>query len=196
MTITKLKKTNSIVIDLKDSKIVWLVDAVSDPKMIIPTLPVDTSFVLINPEKPLNAQEFIEWDLVAQELKKERNVVLIFTPGEYEINGVHMRGSGLDSSVHYILETPDATVGIFASTPSDSFIKQYSPIDVLIGRDASLATVQLDLEPFVVVLPSPSEEYAKKSGISEIKEVEKVSVKKIEPAARESTVTMTVYALI
>ena len=43
---------------------------------------------------------------------------------------------------------------------------KYSPIDVIVGRDMALAGVQLDLEPFYVVLATFSEDYQKKSGLS------------------------------
>lgn len=196
MQVTKLKRINAIQIEIKDTKIVWFLDMLSTASELEAMIPESTNIVLVNrAEAFTDAEQVDEWDLASQRIKMHKNAILIFSAGEYRVLDIHLKGSSLDSSIHYVLETPEGTIGLFAAEPSDSFIKQYSPIDVVIGRDMALAGVQIDLEPFYVVLTTLTDEYKKKSGLSEVNSVEKVSIKRIEPAAREGTVSMNVYAL-
>jgi hypothetical protein len=196
VNISKLKKLNLLVLDVADTKVVWFIDPVEDPVEIVEKIPEGTNLVLVHPAKPFaSAADADLWDLAAQKIKREKNVVLVYSSGEYQVQEVHMRGSSLDPMVHYVLDTPDGRVGFFQKEPSDTFIKQYTPIDVLVGLDMAVAGIQLDLEPFSVVLPILTEEYKKKSGVSEIKEVDHVNIKKVSQEDREGAVTMNVYAL-
>lgn len=196
MQLTKLKKINAIQLEAKDNTVVWFIDTVMNPDEIESKIPEGTDVVLVNRTEPLVGLEQVEvWDEFSQRMKVEKNVMIIFAVGEYRVKDIHFRGSSLDPSVHYILDTPDGTVGFFQTEPSDAFIKQYSPLDVIVGRELALAGVQLDFEPFYVVLATFTEEYKKKSGLSDVTEADKVNVKKIEPSAREGTVSMSVYAI-
>lgn len=196
MQLTKLKKLNAIQLEARDTKVIWLIDTVQTTADAESKIPEGTDVLLINRAEPFASPEQVEeWDLFSQRMKNEKNVVVIFSAGEYRVKDVHMKGSSLDPVVHYVVETPEGSVGFFQTEPSDAFIKQYSPIDVIVGRDMALAGVQLDLEPFYVVLATYSEDYKKKSGVSEVTESDKLNAKKIDAAAREGTVSMSVYSL-
>ncbi len=195
MQITKNKKSNAIILEVRDTKVAWFIEPIANTSDISEKIPEGVQLVLVNTAKALSTEEFLAWDVLSQKLKKEREIVIILTPGEYRVGEVHLKGSSLDAMAHYVLETPEGTVGFIACAPGDNFVKQYSPIDVIVGKDTSLASSQLDMEPFYVILPEVTEEYKKKSGISEVKEVEKVTIKKIEATDREGAVSMQVYAL-
>lgn len=196
MQLSKLKKINAIQLEVRDTKVIWLIDTVMTPSDIDGKIQEGTDVFLVNRTEPFtSASEVEKWDLYSQRIKSERNTVIIFSAGEYRVKDVHLKGSSLDPKVHFVVETPEGSVGFFQSEPSDSFIKQYAPIDVIVGRDMALAGVQLDFEPFYVVLATFSEEYQKKSGVSEVTSNDKLSVKKIDQAAREGTVSMSVYSL-
>jgi len=196
MQLTKLKEINAIQLEVKDTTAVWFIDTVMNPEDIVDKIPEGADVVLVNRTEPLADIEQIEaWDLFSQKMKAEKNVIVIFTAGEFRVKEIHLRGSSLDPSVHYVLETPEGTVGFFQTEPSDTFIKQYSPLDVIVGKEMALAGVQLDFEPFYVVLATYTDEYKKKSGLSDVIEAEKVNAKKIEASAREGTVSMSVYAI-
>ncbi|MFZ6022740.1 MAG: hypothetical protein ACOYT9_04745 [Patescibacteria group bacterium] len=196
MQLSKLKKINAIQLEVRDTKVIWLIDTVMTPSDIDGKIPEGTDVFLVNRTEPFtSASEVEKWDLYSQRIKSERNTVIIFSAGEYRVKDVHLKGSSLDPKVHFVVETPEGSVGFFQSEPSESFIKQYAPIDVIVGRDMALAGVQLDFEPFYVVLATFSEEYQKKSGVSEVTSNDKLSVKKIDQAAREGTVSMSVYSL-
>jgi hypothetical protein len=152
--------------------------------------------VLVNPVSAFaTAQDTELWDITSQKLKRDKNIILVYTTGEYRVHDVHMKGSLANPMSHYILQTPDGSVGFFQSQPSDSFIKEYSPIDVLIGKGSAIGGVQLDLEPFYVVLNEVTEEYRTKSGISEVKEVDHVNIKRITQEDRAGVVNMSVCAI-
>ncbi|MCC7304041.1 hypothetical protein IT418_01340 [bacterium] len=196
MLVTKLKKINAIQLEVRETKVVWFIDPVSNINELFEKVPTETDVVLVNSAEPFTeASEAEAWDLAAQKLKSEKNAVLLFSAGEYRVKDVHMKGSSLDAVTHYVVETPEGSVGFFQSEPSDSFVKQYSPIDVIVGRDMALASVQLDFEPFYVILATFSEDYKKKSGVSEVTVAEKVTIKKIEASARDGVVNMSVYTL-
>lgn len=196
MQLSKLKKINAIQVEARDTKVVWLIDMVMKPADTDGKIPEGTDVVLVNRAEPFtSAAEVEEWDLFSQKLRAEQNTVVIFSPGEYRVKDMHIKGSSLDPKVHYVVETPEGSVGFFQAEPGESFIKQYAPIDVVVGRDMALAGVQLDFEPFYVVLATFSEEYQKKSGVSEVTSSDKLTVKKIDQAAREGTVSMSVYSL-
>lgn len=195
MQITKLKKINAIQLEVRDTTVVWLIDTVTSISEISEKIPEGIDVLLLNrAEAFVSAEQIDEWDLFSQKMKAEKQLVVIFTAGEYRVKDVHMRGSSLDSTLHYVVESPEGSIGFFQAEPSDAFVKQYSPIDVIIGRDMALAGVQLDLEPFYVVLATFTEDYKKKSGLSDIATVEKVNIKKIEQSAREGNVSMSVSA--
>lgn len=196
MQITKLKKINAIQLEVKDTIAVWFIDTVTDLAALEAAIPDNADLVLVNRAEPFTEAAQVEiWDLFSQKMRSEKNVIVLFSAGEFRVKDIHVRGSSLDAVAHYVLETPEGSVGFFQTEPSDSFIKQYSPIDVIVGRDMALAGVQLDLEPFYVVLATYSEDYKKKSGLSEVITAEKVNVKKIESSAREGTVSMSVYSI-
>lgn len=184
-----------MVLEVRDTKVVWFVEPVSDPSTIAAKLPEGTDVCLVHPDVVISSDNIDQWELASQKLKKSGTTV-VYTAGEFRIKEVHMKGSSLDTIPHYVLQTPEGVVGIFQKEPSDNFIKQYSPLDVVIGRSNAIAGVQLDLEPFYVVLTELSDEYRKKSGISDIKEVDHVSVKKIEASDRDSAVSLSVSALV
>lgn len=196
MLLTKLKKINAIQLEVKDTTAIWLIDPVTNVADVEAVIPAGVDIVLVNRAEPFTSPEQVdEWDLFSQKMKSDKNTIVLFSAGEYRVKDIHFKGSSLDSVVHYVLETPDGTVGFFQTEPSDSFVKQYSPIDVIVGRDMALAGVQLDFEPFYVVLATLTDDYKKKSGVSDVAVVEKVSVKKIDAAAREGTVSMNVCAI-
>lgn len=191
-----MKKSNLMVLEVQSTKIVWFVEPVTDPLKIFDVVPDGTDIVLANPAKPFASAEEAElWDIVSQKLKREKNVILVFTTGEYRVKDVHMRGSLANPMSHYVLHTPDGSVGFFQGEPSDSFIKEYAPVDVVVGKGAAIAGVQLDLEPFYVVLNEVTDEYRTKSGISEVKEVDHVNIKKISQEDRDSVINMSVCAI-
>lgn len=196
MQLTKLKRINAIQLEVKDTTVLWFIDQVAGPADIEGKIPDGIDLVLVNRSEPFaNAEQVEVWDQYSQRLKAEKNATIVFSPGEFRVKDVHMKGSSIDPVVHYVLETPDGSLAFFQTEPSDAFIKQYSPIDVIVGRDTALAGVQLDFEPFYIVLATLSEDYKKKSGVSEVNQAEKVTVKKIEASAREGTVSMNVYAI-
>jgi hypothetical protein len=196
MQLTKLKRINAIQLEVKDTTVLWFIDQVTTPADVEAKIPEGVDLVLVNRSEPFTDAEQVDvWDLFSQKLKSEKNTVIVFSAGEFRVKDVHMKGSSIDSVTHYMLETPDGSVAFFQTEPSDAFIKQYSPIDVIVGRDTALAGIQLDLEPFYVVLATLSEDYKKKSGVSEVNQAEKVTVKKIEASAREGNVSMNVYAI-
>lgn len=197
MQFTKLKKINAIRLEVKETKVLWFLSPLASPAELAGKIPEDIDIVLVTVDEPVNTPENVEeWDLFSQDLKNNQDAIVIFSAGEYRIKDVHLKGSSLDSVVHYVLDTSEGTVGFFQSEPSDSFVKQYAPIDVLVGHDTALSGRQLDFEPFHVVLSTYTEEYKKKTGLSEVHESEKVTVKKIEASARDGIVTMTVTALV
>jgi len=196
MQLTKLKRINAIQLEVKDTTVLWFIDQVTSSADLASKIPEGVDVVLVNrTELFTDAAQVEEWDLFSQKMKAEKKVIVVFSAGEFRVKDVHMKGSSIDPVTHYVLETPDGSVAFFQTEPSDSFIKQYSPIDVIVGRDTALAGVQLDFEPFYVVLATYSEDYKKKSGVSDVTQSEKVTVKHIEPSAREGTVSMSVYAI-
>jgi len=195
MIIKRDKDLKKISISVYRTNIVWILDPVSTEKQVKDMITEDTHLVIFSTEKPLaTGDELAKWDNLSQEYKK-KDVVLAFTPGEFQLQDIDMKGSSLDEGKHFVIETPEGNIGLINSKVSDSFIKQYAPIDVLIGKGTYLASVQLDFEPFFVVMPSMSDDYKAAAGVSEVKKTDKINIKKINHAARGISATTEVYTL-
>lgn len=195
MQILKNKKEGSIAITIQDASVLWVPEPVTTPSQIEALDSEGYDFVIFSiPEEARSVDEIRRWDVLSQNFKN-KGTLLIFASGEYQVKNIHLRGSSLDSAVHYVLETPEGSIGLFNSTPSDSFVKQYAPIDVVIGKDTALTSAQLDFEPFYLVLVTMSEEYKKKSGVSEVQVTSKMNIKKMDSSLRESNVPTEVYSL-
>jgi hypothetical protein len=196
VTIIHNKKASTVSLEAKSGVAVWVKSTISNPGDIL-SLNLDGIDMVFVPYSTFDATDMksIEaWNDVAEKLIKKQTL-LIYTPGEYRMKDLHVRGISDETAAQYYIETSEGSVGLFTGVPSTNFIKKYAPIDVIIGEGDVLSASQLDLEPFFVVVTGKLDEYKQKSGVSEIKETDKVSIRKIDQTERDSSINLTVVAL-
>ncbi|WKZ29842.1 MAG: hypothetical protein QY314_03460 [Candidatus Dojkabacteria bacterium] len=196
MTITYDKKLNAARIEGKEGVALFMYDKIATPDALLSQSFEGIDMLLVVPENydPFNGDHILEWARVTEKMLKEKTL-LVFSHGEYRIKDLHMKGIKDSGSLQFVIESPECTVGVLTTKPSESFVRKYVPLDVIIGPETALADIQLDFEPFFVVLTQMTPAYMQQTGVTEINETGKVTVKKIDPLARESTIDMSVSYL-
>lgn len=196
MTITYDKKLNAAKVEGKEGVALFLYDKVIEPASLLEKTYDGADMLLVVPENfdPFNGDHILEWARVTEKLLKT-GILLVYSHGEYRIKDLHMKGIQDNKSLQFVIETPDCTIGLLTVKPSENFVRKHVPLDVIVGPEAALAEVQLDFEPFFVVLTQMSPLYMQQTGITEINETAKVTVKKIDPLAREGSIEMSVNHL-
>lgn len=196
MTVEFIKKHQAVLIDSKNGRALYILNKVADPIEFAKTEFENIDAIFVSPENfdPLIPEHIEKWG-IAMDTFFKKGVVMMYSSGEFRVKDFHISAARDEGSLQFAIETPEGWVQLLNGKPSEAYVKKWAPMDVVIGTEQAVAEVQLDFEPFYVIVPNMTPEYMKTTGITDIKQTDKISLKKMETAAREGTIEMVVVNL-
>lgn|GEM_PF-1972177 len=196
MTILYNNKNNTVLFESKAGNALWIPKPLERYDELKSYISSDISAVFCTlTDANYSDLEFLKmWHLVVDPLLAQGTLV-VNSAIDARVKDLYVKGINDNGVIHFVITTSECTTMLVNGKISEQTVRKYSPIDVLVGDSEMVAQSQLDFDPFYVLLMNISEEYSKKTGITEIKATDKVSIKKIDSQSREGTIEMQVISL-
>lgn len=196
MTISYNKKNNTVLFESKAGNALWIPKPLesSDELKTYVTADISAVFCTLVDAKYSDLEFLKMWHLVVDPLLAQGTLVAN-SAIDARVKDLYIKGINDNGVIHFVMTTSECTVLLVNGKISEQTVRKYSPVDILVGDSEMVAQSQLDFDPFYVLLMNTSEEYSKKTGITDIKATDKVSIKKIDAQSREGTIEMQVISL-